>query len=190
MANDPGDCFVDDNARRVDGCTEMIARPDLPATVRSLAYATRALSYALRGQYQLALADYDSAIDLDPGSAIAFNNRAWVMLKLGRTERGLRDVERALALAPYSSYAYDTRAHLLQVRGALEEAHADYERAIRLGGERTIKLYQCGLQAQGLLSGAIDGLYTADMHMALKTCVRTKGCDPLPPDEECRKLTS
>jgi hypothetical protein len=46
------------------------------------------------------------------------------------------------------------------------------------------------LQAQGYYDGALDGIVRRELRRGLETCVATRGCDPLPPDEECRKVTS
>ena len=118
------------------------------------------------------------------------NNRAWAYVKSGQPERGATDVEKALALLPDSPHTLDTRAHIFQSRGDQKRAMGDYESAMRFGGEHIVKLYQCGLQAQSFYAGEIDGLYTSIMRKALEACVATTGCDPLPADEECRKVTS
>ena len=189
-SNPIAECFSENNERRIAGCSELIENPALDSGTRSLAYAMRALALSLRGALDEALPDYDMAIRLDPLSAMALNNRAWVLFKLNRLTEGLTDVERSLALAPMSPHAHDTRAHLRQALGEPEAALGDYEQAMRYGGEHLVKLYQCGLEAQGLYAGPIDGLYTSDTRTALKTCVATTTCDPLPPDEECRAATS
>ena len=156
----------------------------------ALAYSARALAFSVQGQYDRAIPDYDASLKLDPNSAIALNNRAWAYFKSGQPERGATDVEKALALLPDSPHTLDTRAHILQSRGDSGKAMRDYESAMRFGGEHIVKLYQCGLQAHSLFEGEIDGLYTSTMRQALETCVATTGCDPLPADEECRKVTS
>ncbi len=184
-----GDCFAD-SSRRIEACSELIDTPGLDGGAKSLAYAMRALAFSLQGAFERALVDYGEAVRLDPDSAIALNNRAWVLFKLKRPAEGLGDVERSLTLAPLSPHAFDTRAHIRQVLGRKAEALADYEEAMRLGGERIIKLYQCGLQAHGLYFGSIDGLYHREMRRALETCTGSPTCDPLPAEEECRKLTS
>lgn len=184
------DCFSDDNERRIEGCSELIARPDIGQEDLSLAYAMRALAFSLKGNYASALSDYDQAIRINPTFAVALNNRAWALYKAGRGTEGLRDVERSLSLSPGSSHALDTRAHIRQQQGDITGALADYEMAMVQGGERLIKLYQCGLQAKGLYDGKIDGRYTTPVRLALEACVRDRTCDPLPPDEECRATTS
>jgi tetratricopeptide (TPR) repeat protein len=189
-ADSAADCFSDNNERRIAGCSRLIDMPGLDAGARSLAYAMRALAYSLEGRYAHALPDYDAAIGLDPHSAIALNNRAWVYYKLRRPHDGLADVERSLALVPLSPHAHDTRAHIHQVMGRPSRALADYERAMRFGGSRVVKLYQCGLQALGLYAGAIDGFYTRSVRTALEACVADRACDPLPPGEDCHNVTS
>ena len=58
------------------------------------------------------------------------------------------------------------------------------------GGSRMIKLYQCGLTEARLYTGEIDGTWRPELMQALEQCVRDKGCDPLPEDEQCRAATS
>lgn len=184
------DCFSEDNERRITGCTSLLDVPGLSRPEKSLAFAMRALAYSLKGQYDKALPDYDHSIELDPNSAIALNNRAWAYYKTGKTQRAMRDVERSIQLQPASAHAHDTRAHVHQLMGNPSRALADYERAVRFGGERIVKLYQCGLATFGLYKGNIDGVYSAATRDAMRSCVVKSDCDPLPADEECRFATS
>jgi len=185
------DCFSEDNRRRVSGCTALIesGKPLAPAE-KSLAYAMRALAYSLQSRYAEALADYNIAISIRPDFDVALNNRAWSLYKIGRVNEAMSDVQKALKLTPWSPHALDTRAHLHHAQGRPQQALADYLLAMRMGGENIVKLYQCGLEANGLFQGPIDGIETDDLRTALTACVRDASCDPLPPDEECRRPTS
>lgn len=187
---DDHDCFSADNDRRITGCTELIERSGLTGQLLGSAYAMRALGYSLKGLYDTAIRDYDEAIRLVPDFAVALNNRAWAYFKSGRAEMGRPDVERSLQLQPTSPHAYDTRAHIRQATGDPDGAMRDYDAAMRFGGERMIQLYQCGLAALGLYGGAIDGVYTPELRRAMQVCVARRDCDPLPPEEECRAVTS
>ena len=189
-ASDEHVCFSSDNERRIAGCTELIEQPGVPANTRAAAHATRALAYSQKGQYERAIRDFDAAIQLVPDFAVALNNRAWVHFKSGRPAVGLPDVEESLRIEPTSHHAYDTRAHIRQWLGDGAGALRDYEAAMYFGGERMIKLYQCGLAAHKLYGGAIDGVETPDLRRALRICVEGTACDPLPPDEDCRAATS
>ncbi len=184
------DCFSEDLSRRIPACSALIASSGVSNSDLALAYSARALAYSVQGRYDQAIPDYDQSLAIDPNSAIALNNRAWAYFKSGQPERGSTDVEKALALLPDSPHTLDTRAHIYQSRGDHRKALRDYETAMRYGGAHIVKLYQCGLQANSLYDGEIDGLYTSEMRKGLEACVATTGCDPLPADEECRKITS
>jgi len=191
IVNDPTlDCLSEDNERRISGCSAMIDTPGLPDDQRSLAYGMRALAYSLLGMFDKALADYDEALTIKPDFPLALNNRAWAYYKLGRASDGLGDVQKALELSPGSPYALDTRAHIHQALGDTKAALEDYELAMQVGGERIVKMYQCGLRSQGVYFGAVDGVYSASVRQALRTCTGNRQCDPLPSDSECRPEVS
>jgi tetratricopeptide (TPR) repeat protein len=152
--------------------------------------AMRALCYSLKGEYDRAIQDYDQAIAMDPNFAVAYNNRAWAYYRSGRGPQGLTDVERSLRLDPRSEHAYDTRAHIRQNEGNTSGALKDYEMSIRLGGERMIKLYQCGLAERGYYKGERDGKDSPELRQAMAKCVQDRECDPLPGDEQCHEAVS
>jgi tetratricopeptide (TPR) repeat protein len=190
-ASDPMlDCLSEDNERRISGCSALIENPGVPDEQRSFAYGMRALAYSLLGMFDKAIADYDVALKIRPDFPLALNNRAWAYYKLGRPGDGMADVESALALSPGSPYALDTRAHIHQAMGNGEAALHDYDLAMRTGGERIVKMYQCGLRSQGLYFGALDGDYSPGVKRALQACVGNKHCDPLPADSDCRPEVS
>lgn len=183
------DCFGPNGGNRIDACSRLLELP-LPPLEKSYAFAMRALAYSLQGRYELAIPDYDRAIDISPDFAVALNNRAWAYYKSGLYEKAKPDVARALQLSPNSPHALDTRAHVRQALGDQLGALKDYTSAMRYGGARMVKLYQCGLQAHGLYNGVLSGIFSEKLRSALETCVKNLGCDPLPGDEECRRLTS
>lgn len=184
------DCFSEDWERRISGCTAIIDSPSATPQERAHAYAMRALALSLKAQYATAIDDYGQAIELLPDFPVALNNRAWAYFKWGQGPKGLADVEKSLRLNPMSEHTWDTRAHIRQVMGNHAGAFADYEQAANLGGERMVKIYQCGLSAQGLYKGRMDGNYSEEVRTALRTCANSRTCDPLPADEECRDPTS
>lgn len=189
-AEEATDCLSEDWERRIAGCTAIIENPATKSPERAQAYSLRALSLSLKGAYEDAIGDYGEAIAIIPDFAVALNNRAWAYYKWGRGAQGLADVEKSLQLNALSEHTWDTRAHIRQTMGNFTAAFADYEQAVNLGGERMVKLYQCGLAAQRLYQGRMDGRYTDEVRTALRTCAHSKTCDPLPADEECREPTS
>ena len=155
-----------------------------------MAYATRGLALSLKGQFERSIDDYSAALQIEPNFAVALNNRAWAYHKWGRGAKGLTDVEKSLALNPMSEHTWDTRAHIRQSMGQHAAAFTDYEQAANIGGERMVKIYQCGLASAGLYKGRMDGYYSDEVRTALKACANSKTCDPLPADEECKDPTS
>ena len=170
------ECFSEDWGRRIQGCSAIIDGSQATPAEKSQAYAMRALALSLKGQYEDSVGDYDQALRINPNFAVALNNRAWAYFKWGKGPRGLADVERSLALNPLSEHTWDTRAHIRQVMGNHAGAYADYEQAVNIGGERMIKLYQCGLASQGLYKGRLDGYNSDELQSALKTCASSKTC--------------
>lgn len=183
-------CFQKDYGQRIEACTEFLNMPGLSQHDRASAFAMRALTLSLMGQYTDAIKDYDRAIELNPNFAVALNNRAWANYRMGNVAAAWPDVQRSLELDPWSGHAHDTRAHLRQADGDFEGAFEDYQAAMRFGGARMVRLYQCGLQAHGHYNGPLNGIVTEPLLAALKVCSSSKTCDPLPPDEECKIATS
>ena len=61
-----------------------------------MAYNNRGAAYAVLGQYQLAIEDYDKAIQLDPEDAMAYYNRGVAYKELGRYHRAIEDYDRVI----------------------------------------------------------------------------------------------
>jgi tetratricopeptide (TPR) repeat protein len=184
------DCYSGQFDRQITGCTALIQDDSLGSIERSNAHSTRALAYSLRTLYGEAVQDYDQALILTPDAPIALNNRAWAYFRWGKAAMGAGDVERSIRLSPLSGASYDTRAHIRQSLGNPEGAMSDYDQAMRYGGQRMIKMYQCGLTQHGLYKGPQDGVPNSELRAALRTCTLSPTCDPLPLDEECRNATS
>lgn len=184
------DCLSDDNERRIAGCTVIIENPATTPLDRSNALAMRGLALSIKGLLDRAIDDYNASLKINPNSPSALNNRAWAYFRAGRGKQGVPDIEQSLLLNPASEHSWDTRAHIRQLLGNIEGAIRDYEMAIHLGGEKMIKLYQCGLAERGLYRGQMDGIYSSEVKSAMHTCVRDKTCDPLPADEQCKQPMS
>jgi len=183
-ADAAADCFSEDLERRIQGCTELIDRRDQSIDL-SYAYAMRGLAFSIKGQYDTAVRDYDSAIALKPDFAIALNNRAWAYFRWGKAATGLPDVEKSLQLNASSPHAFDTRAHIRHALGDPEGALSDYYSALRHGGVPIARLYQCGLRGLAFYDGEIDGIQRPELTEALRKCAHDKACEPLPPEEKC-----
>ena len=62
------------------------------------AYNNRGIAYIWKKQYDLAVADFNKAIELDPKNGKAYNNRAIVYSYQGETDKARQDLQKAQSL--------------------------------------------------------------------------------------------
>ncbi len=85
-----------------------------------------------RGEFETALASYDSALELAPDHAHAWCNRAVVLGQLGRSAEALTSYERAIELDPSDSLALCNRGYLLIALGRKDAALESLSRALAI----------------------------------------------------------
>ena len=110
-----------------------------------------------------ALADYDTAIRLNPLNADALGGRGKVRYLKGDLDASLADFNAALRIQPKNSIFYSNRGNTRQAKGDVAGALTDFDQAIRLEPDYTEAYYNRGnlRQAQGDLKGAIADYDTA-----------------------------
>ncbi len=99
------------------------------------AYRTRhkrGLAYSYSGKHDVAIADYDQAIQLDPYVASPYNARGWAYLEMGDLDRALQDLNHAIELSPEFVRAYTNRARLFDKKNDLKSELADLEVLLRI----------------------------------------------------------
>ena len=96
------------------------------------AYFNRARAYFDKGLYDLAIADYDAAIRLQPDAASAYVNRGNAHAGTGRYGRALTDYDTAIRLDPDLASAYINRGIVSAKQDLLEWALRDFGRAYDL----------------------------------------------------------
>jgi len=79
------------------------------------------------GSYELAIADYGKAIELEPGFAEAHYNRGSSFYELGNYEESLTDLTRAIYLNPYDARYYRQRSLVYLFTDQMDLAQADEE---------------------------------------------------------------
>ena len=77
------------------------------------------------GSYELAIADYNKAIDIDPGFAEAHYNRGFSFYELGRYEEAIADLTRAIELNPNDARYYGQRSLAYLFADFMDLAQAD-----------------------------------------------------------------
>ena len=82
------------------------------------------------GELADALQDYDKAIALAPGFAVAYFNRGSARQDQGDVSGAIEDYSKAIALDPQSTNTYDDRGVVRSSQGNLADAIQDFEVAI------------------------------------------------------------
>jgi tetratricopeptide (TPR) repeat protein len=100
---------VRDLARQLRGCTAYIKQRTAAPTNLATAYLNRANIYSQRRKYQLAFADYASAMALDPRNPLTHYNRGNAYLDMGQYELAIADYTRAIELDAGFALAYLNR---------------------------------------------------------------------------------
>jgi tetratricopeptide (TPR) repeat protein len=99
------------------------------------AYASRAISYLGKKEYQKAIEDFSRALTLDPNSRPTYSLRALAYFSTHRYEKAIADYTRAIQLSSSPSEAtpdYSWRAMMYECNGQHEEAIKDYTMALKL----------------------------------------------------------
>jgi len=127
-----------------------------------LAYHTRGVFFAGEGQYNKALADYTTAIDLNPQFAEAYLNRAHVYDLMGELGQACADYNQTLRLNPQLIEVYQYRGSVYYRLGEYRNAIDDLTIAIQ--HQPTNDSYVMRGLAYGKLNW--DDAATSDFHQA------------------------
>jgi Caspase domain/Tetratricopeptide repeat len=104
--------------------------------------------YASKGEYSLAISDFDDSLRLNPKDVEAFNNRCWARTVIGDLQAALKDCNEALRLRPNFVDALDSRGLVNLKSGQAKNAIADFDAALRINPRLTSSLYGRGLAKQ------------------------------------------
>jgi tetratricopeptide (TPR) repeat protein len=125
VAVDPLPCLAaidaNDDDTIIARCDSLIGAEKNAQPDRIRAALTRAAAYDRKQQYDRAIADYDTALRLDPAQADAFNHRGEVWREKGDRRHALADFGAAIRLNPEHSSArgnYKSLAQELELIGA------------------------------------------------------------------------
>ncbi|MFD7387905.1 tetratricopeptide repeat protein [Streptomyces sp. NPDC059852] len=127
-----GEALADDATAMTAVANLVLSRPGPDRRTRAAAYAFRARELRREGRYELALADADRAVELDPGLSSAHYGRGLALRSLGDFPAALAAFDTADRLAPDDEFVISERAETYRLAGRYEEAFADYDRAVAL----------------------------------------------------------
>jgi tetratricopeptide (TPR) repeat protein len=115
----------------IAGCTALIEADQETMENLAIALNNRSSAYTRKGQSELAIADLDRALQLNPNFALALNNRGNIYLKQGQNDRAMADFDQAIVLDPQYAPAFNNRCWVRAISGALPEALADCNESLR-----------------------------------------------------------
>jgi tetratricopeptide (TPR) repeat protein len=150
----------------ITACSEIIARGKREKKSRRIeAYINRGSAYRLKGKLDLALADLDKGLRLNPMLPRALIARAAIHAAKGNLDQAIAGYTKAIAAQPKSVEAYHGRAITYRSKGQLGQALADLGEAIRRDPESSsLRLERAAeFEAKGDLDAAI-----ADYDEAIK----------------------
>ncbi|MDB9318448.1 tetratricopeptide repeat protein, partial [Nodularia spumigena] len=102
---------------------------------RAAFYHNRGILYSEQKKWELALADYNQALQINPEAALPYNNRAILYSEQKKWELALADYTKAIQINPEYAQAYYNRAILYYEQKKWELALADYNQAIQINPE-------------------------------------------------------
>ena len=135
-AQDRRMCDGEDGAtveQRIAGCTAVIkaAKGENKGDKLAEAFELRGAAYRNQGEFNLAIADYNQAIKLNPKFAQAYHNRGVAYDHKGDFDRAIQDFDQAIKLKP-SALAHFNRGNAYLGKNQYDQAVDDYNLAIRL----------------------------------------------------------
>jgi tetratricopeptide (TPR) repeat protein len=153
---DPGRNFQEGKQQAIEAFSQAIRLK--PRYIN--AYFTRAIAYSQIKKYQLALADYDRTLAIDPNVFAAYINRGTLKNKHFKDSQGaLADFNQSIIISPLSAIGYSNRADIKSRElNDLQGAIRDYDQAILLSPQSMIVYYKRGVLRSRM--GDILGAFT------------------------------
>ncbi|PSO23626.1 caspase family protein [Bradyrhizobium sp. MOS002] len=116
-----------DYAKVITDATEAIRLQPNQAT-----YNLRGSAYYDRGEYEIAITDFDDALKLGPPDSTIFHNRGNAWRGKGDHGKAIADYDTSIKANPKSAFSYQNRGISKEALGDLDGALADINQAIRL----------------------------------------------------------
>ncbi|MBV6621953.1 MAG: tetratricopeptide repeat protein [Rivularia sp. (in: Bacteria)] len=112
---------------------------------RALFYDSRGILYRNQKKWDLALADYNQAININPEDASVYINRGNLYKDKKKWDLALADYNKAIQINPENASAYNNRGILNQDKKKWDLALADYNKAIQINPENAKTYFNRGL---------------------------------------------
>jgi tetratricopeptide (TPR) repeat protein len=128
----------------IEGCSEIIDEGRQAPAILATAHNNRGVAYKVKGEYDLALKDYDQAIQLNPNSASHYNNRGIIYRLKHDYDRAISDYDEAIWLKSDYVAAFYNRALAYVDKGEYDHALADFGVVLQFKPKNALALYARG----------------------------------------------
>jgi tetratricopeptide (TPR) repeat protein len=147
----------DDVLRAALNLDRAIALAMCPTTKAVYVYL-RGIIYALSGNQDRALAEFESAIRLRPDYSYAYWAHGKLLFAKDQVKQAIEDYSRAIELNPTAPEFFDDRGDAQRSLDKFDEAIADYTKAVEINPNFSMALYDLGLayRRRQRLNEAID----------------------------------
>lgn len=132
------DCIQQDALdadRKIAGCSKAIEDTEnINTDERATAYVFRGHAYSSKNELELAIADFNQAIELKPGFAVAYFLRGRAHFDRNELDRAIIDFDKYVEIdsGAFMKDAYYFRASAYGRKGQLDRAIADYSKVIEI----------------------------------------------------------
>jgi tetratricopeptide (TPR) repeat protein len=142
-----------------------LAAGDLPQGQHFIALLGRGYAHHTLREFGPAIADYSSALEVEPGSMVALSLRAYAYQDTDKLPESASDLDAMIAAHPRLASPYDRRAILNAMLGFTEKSQADFKKILELASsdhsERSFSLGVIAWQAGQLDLAADNFSYVA-----------------------------
>lgn len=126
-------CQKESGDTAIAACNRAIASGKFKGKTLAIIYVNRGAERKGKNELNKALADYASALKLDPSQAAVYNNRANIHVDRGDTDRALADYNTAIKLDPMYTAALTNRGLLYEEKKSdYTKARADFQAALKV----------------------------------------------------------
>ena len=110
--------------------SEGISRENKSMLVKN--YNEQGVTYSEQGQYDLAILEFNKALEIDPGSTETYNNRGITYSKKDQFDLAISDFSKALNIDPKDTKVLYNRALTYAIEGQFDLALSDLKKCLEL----------------------------------------------------------
>jgi predicted Zn finger-like uncharacterized protein len=123
---------VTDFGRHLGGDADKKKQPQSKKARKAKKYVRRASDHYKNKRYNKAVAEYNKALQIDPGNPQAYFGRARCRLNTGQYDKAIADFNKAVKFNPNYSKAYDNLGWLYMKRGEFDKSIGFLNKSIKL----------------------------------------------------------